>query len=158
MPREDFERYRQRLEEQLRADMGLLYEAYLAKLRAYQSVERLRGEADGEFPPATGLSIDFPAVSVPDAPPVAPPPKAPPRRSEPYEVIDSIREALPRLPEVFDRFDVLAALDFEPRRSTLLQALHDLRRDGVLEVVRDAGGKRPTLWRWVAGSPPSQDS
>src|SRR5882724_7914315 len=114
MPREDFERYRQRLEEQLRTDMGLLYEAYLAKLRAYQTVERLRGEADGELSPASGLSIELPAV---------PPPQAPPRRSQPYEVIDSIREALPRLPEVFDRFDVLAALDFEPRRSTLSVAL-----------------------------------
>lgn len=154
MPREDFERYRQRLEEQLRADMGLLYEAYLAKLRAYQTVERLRGEADGELSPATGLSIDFPAVPIPDAPPTAPPPKAPPRRSQPYEVIDSIREALPRLPEVFDRFDVLAALDFEPRRSTLLKTLQDLRQEGVLEVVREAAGKRPALWRYVAGSPP----
>ncbi|HZF11719.1 MAG TPA: hypothetical protein VFE33_23275 [Thermoanaerobaculia bacterium] len=122
MPREDFERYRQRLEEQLRTDMGLLYEAYLAKLRAYQTVERLRGEADGELSPASGLSIELPAVP-PNPKPAAPPPQAPPRRSQPYEVIDSIREALPRLPEVFDRFDVLAALDFEPRRSTLSVAL-----------------------------------
>jgi hypothetical protein len=132
MPREDFERYRQRLEEQLRADMGLLYEAYLAKLRAYQSVERLR--EDGEFPTAAGLSIELPPIPGPDVPPAALRPAAPPRRSRSYEVVEAVQDALPRLPEVFDRFDVLAAFDFEPRRSTLLQALQNLRQEGVLSL------------------------
>jgi hypothetical protein len=157
MPREDFERYRQRLEEQLRSDMGLLYEAYLAKLRAYQAVERLRGEVDLEDPPAVGLPFPLPPSPGPDAPAAAPAPGVP-RRSKAYEVIDAIVAILDRLPEVFDRFDVLAALDFEPRRSTLLAVLQELRQQGVLEIVREGAGKRTTLFRKVAARAPSQDS
>src|SRR5947209_9259861 len=36
MPTGDYERFRQRLEEQLRAEMELLYEGYRPKLRAYE--------------------------------------------------------------------------------------------------------------------------
>jgi hypothetical protein len=39
----DFERYRQSLEDQLRADVEMLYQAYLAKLRAYETVSRAGG-------------------------------------------------------------------------------------------------------------------
>jgi hypothetical protein len=137
--------------------MGLLYEAYLAKLRAYQAVERLREEVDFENPPAPGLSFQLPPVPAPDAPAAAPAAEAP-RRSKAYEVIDAVQAALDRLPEVFDRFDVLDALDFEPRRSTLLTVLQELRQQGVLQIVRDGGGKRTTLYRKAAASAPSQGS
>jgi hypothetical protein len=151
MPSEHFERYRKRLEDQLRTDMGLLYEAYLAKLRAFQAVERLRGNAEGlenagvdpltlaEFSP---YLPPVPTAAVPMAAPAAAPP-----RSEPLEVAEAVEAALSRLPEEFDRFDVLAALDFEPGRSTLYAVLNTLVLKGVLTIVREAGGKRPALYR-----------
>jgi hypothetical protein len=155
MPRDNFERYRKRLEDQLRTDMGLLYEAYLAKLRAYQAVERLRGDIEVELLPAADFALQLPAAAV-AASPAAPSPVEPARRSRSYEVIDAVEAVLDRLPEEFDRFDVLGLLDFEPRRSTLLEALHALTRNGVLTVVRDAAGRQPILFRKVAaGSPPA---
>jgi hypothetical protein len=155
MPRDNFERYRKRLEDQLRTDMGLLYEAYLAKLRAYQAVERLRGDIEVDFLPAADFALQLPAAAA-VAGPVAPSPGESPRRSRSYEVIDAVEAVLERLPEDFDRFDVLALLDFEPRRSTLLEALHALTRNGVLTIVREAAGRQPMLFRKVAaGSSPA---
>jgi hypothetical protein len=155
MPSDHFERYRKRLEDQLRTDMGLLYEAYLAKLRAFQAVERLRENALGlENAGVDALTLaEFSAYLPPmvtAAAPTAAPPDPP--RSEPYEVAEAVEAALARLPEEFDRFDVLAALDFEPGRSTLYAVLNTLVLKGVLTIVREAGGKRTALYRKAATS------
>jgi hypothetical protein len=157
MPRDNFERYRKRLEDQLRTDMGLLYEAYLAKLRAYQAVERLRGEVEVDLLPAADFVLHLPAATSATGP-AASFPGEPPRRSRSYEVIDAVETVLDRLPEEFDRFDVLALLDFEPRRSTLLEALHTLARRGVLAITREAAGRQPLLFRKVAGGSSAADA
>jgi hypothetical protein len=152
MPTDNYERYRKRVEDQLRTDMGLLYEAHLAKLRAFQTVERLRGnggnvdniEVDSRL--ESEISAYLQPVAAP-ASPVVPSPAGTPRRSGWFEVIEAVEAALAGLPEEFDRFDVAAALDFEPRRSTLLEALQTLTRTGVLTIAREAAGKRPTVFR-----------
>jgi len=149
MPQDDYERYRRRLEQQLHADIGMLYEAFHAKLRAYQTIVRSRaGELDLDLDPAPPPAAGG-APHPPPVPAAAPAPQAPPPQSEPESVIDAIREVLPRLPEEFDKFDILEAIAFEPRRSTFYQALGELRREGVIEVVREAGktGRSPAKSR-----------
>jgi len=149
MPQDDYERYRKRLEAQLHSDIGLLYDAFHAKLRAYQTVLFSRkGELDLDLDPAPSP----PQLSPAPAPaPVAAPP-APQPRSEPDSVIDALREALPRLPEEFDKFDVLQTLAFEPRRSTFYEALKQLQREGAIELVCGAGGTRAAVYRKAEGA------
>jgi hypothetical protein len=62
---------------------------------------------------------------------------------------DAVNAALARLPEVFDKYDLLAVLDFAPRPATLHRALNTLREDGVLAVEREGAGKRPIRYRKV---------
>jgi hypothetical protein len=147
MPQDDYERYRKRLEEQLHSDIGLLYDAFHAKLRAYETVLRSR-RGDLDLDP--GLSP--PDLSPAPVPAPVPAPPTPQPRNEPDSVIDALREALPRLPEEFDKFDLLQALDFEPRRSTFYEALKQLQREGAIDLVRGAGGKRAAVYRKVDGA------
>lgn len=147
MPQDDFERYRKRLEAQLHADIGLLYDAFHAKLRAYETVLRARrGEID--LDPAPGPPQPSPADPAPAAASQAPEP----RSESDYSVIDTLRVVLPRLPEEFDKYDILPALGFEPRRSTFYAALSQLVNEGKIERVREAGGKRAAVYRKLAGA------
>ncbi|HZF07928.1 MAG TPA: hypothetical protein VFE33_03970 [Thermoanaerobaculia bacterium] len=144
MLQDDYERYRKRLEEQLHADIGLLYDAFHAKLRAYQAMVRSRsGELAVEPLPPSESPVPAPA------PAVTPALQASRPRSEPVSVIDALREVLPQLPENFDKLDVLPLLGFEPRRSTFYEALNRLTLEGVIDIVRYAGGKRPAQYRKV---------
>ena len=146
MAQDDYARYRKRLEEQLHADIGLLYDAFHAKLRAYETVLRSkRGDLDVDLAES---STQVSPVPAPVAAPPAPQPKSEPDAS----VIDALREALPRLPEEFDKFDMLPALGFEPRRSTFYAALNQLLAEGTIELVREAGGKRAAVYRKLAGA------
>ena len=157
MPPSDYEIYRQRLEEQLRADVELLYEAYRAKLRAYETVLRTRAEIGaGPWPPAE-LTLSLPAAPGPQATPPpadapAPPPK--PSRSRAYRVLDAVEDALEKMEEVFDRHDLVREIGFEPKRATLLRVLDELKKAGVLAVAEEAVGKQPTRYRKVAPAAP----
>lgn len=158
----DYERYRRRLEEELRSDVELIYASYLAKLRAYETVARVRGELDGE-PPLGALALRLPAplAALPAAASPAPPPvpAAPlaPRKRRAFEVVDAIEEALGRLDEVFDKDDLCRAMGFAPPRATLFSALDRLVSEGIIAVHVRGGGKRPTLYRKLepaAAAPP----
>jgi hypothetical protein len=152
MPQDDYERYRKRLEEQLHSDIGMLYEAFRAKLRAYETIARSRrGEIDLDSHPAAEGALPVAPAPTP-APSTAARPEdaAAPERREPFAVLDAIRAALATLPEEFDKFDLLEALDFAPRRSTLHEAQKTLEKEGVLAIAREPGGKRPTLYRRAA--------
>ncbi len=142
MPQADYERYRKRLEEQLHSDIGMLYEAFRAKLSAYETVLRAhRGELALDFPRAADVPLAPSPVSLP--PPVA----AVPTRLESMALVDAVQEILPQLPEVFDKRDVLQALGFTPSRSTLYLALRTLAEQGVFAIARDPGGSQPTWYR-----------
>ena len=73
MPTPAYERYRELLEEQLRVDVELLYEGYRAKLRAFEAVERARGEGGSSLlPPFPSLTASLPPA--PDLSPLPPRP------------------------------------------------------------------------------------
>jgi hypothetical protein len=93
MTPDDYDRFRQQLEAQLRSDVELIYEAYRTKLRAYETVLRARGELEGrtfEAVPALSLASAGlpplpeapkraalpPAAAIPATPAVAPAPQA----------------------------------------------------------------------------------
>jgi hypothetical protein len=157
VPRSDYERFRKRLEEQLRADVELLYEGYRAKLRAYEMVARLRGDFDGEFGPPLELARSLSPVpgpaQLPAAPAASPPAPAPPRRGKAYELFNTIFDLLATLPEVFDKSDLVRALGYEPRRTTLHNTLELLLEDGLIEVAQHGTGKRLTRYRRIAPPP-----
>jgi hypothetical protein len=151
----DFERYRQGLETQLRADVEMLYQAYLAKLRAYETVSRAGGPLSVEtlLPPEMALHLP-PAPAA--APPPVPQPQAPPR-AKAYELEDALIAAWDQLPEVFDKFDVLRVLEFKPRPATLHRALRRFLNEEVLEFASRGSGRYPTRYRKLA-SPERDDS
>ena len=121
MTRDEYERRKQRIEEQLRTGIELMESAYRAQMRALDLVWMVQAEEDAEIPPAPPQQ----------EPP--PPPDLPRRRSAP-EVDADVREVFPRLPATFTRRDVCAALGYEPDRGALYRALQDLTRSGALHV------------------------
>lgn len=67
-----YELYRLQLEEQLRRNFELLYQAHLVQLRAYETVARARGEIDAGLPPLA-LTLNLPGFPlVPAAAPALP--------------------------------------------------------------------------------------
>lgn len=153
MPPSDYEIYRQRLEEQLRADVELLYEAYRAKLRAYETVVRTRAEIGAGPWPSADLPLSLPpAPGLQARPPVPAAPAVPPKRprSKAYSVIEAVEGVLDTLGEVFDRNDLVRALGFEPNRATLHRVLAELTDAGFLAVEHFGGGKTPNRYRRLA--------
>jgi hypothetical protein len=155
----DYERFRQQLEAQFRADVELLSEAYRTKLRAYETVCRARGELDAgpwtppdvprSLPEAAAPFAEEETPAAPEAPP------SPPGKSRAYEMLNAISGAVAQMPEVFDKHDIGRALGFAPRRATLSRILGDLVLEGALAVDEAGTGKRPTRFRKVLPQPPS---
>jgi len=142
MTRDEYERRKQRIEEQLRAGIELMESAYRAQIRALDLVWMVQAEEDAQAPPA------FPAQAQ------APSPDKPRRRSAP-EVDDDVHEAFSRLPETFTRRDVCEALGYEPDRGALYRSLQLLTRSGALRIESPGGGQRATIYRKTGADPSS---
>lgn len=158
MSPEDYERYRRQLEEQLRADVELLYEAYRTKLRAYETVWRTRLElADPvEWQPAPLLAATLPApAALPALPGAAAADRSTERRprAKANGLYNELLDVLPRLEDPFDSKDIARALGYTPRRSTLWRALSDLVCEKRIVQVEVTGGKNPAKYRRT--EPPS---
>src|SRR5215208_6067659 len=181
MPSSDYERFRRRLEQQLRADVELLVAAYRAKLNAFETVARTRGELgagldDLPDPPALALPANLlPGLPGPPAPVArealppggaAPQPAMPapapqaassqPRRRPAYEVPDAVDEALLRVADEFDHNDLYRAMGFKPKRSTLYRILQELERTGTIEIFKLGAARTPTRYRKVARAVPAE--
>src|ERR1700742_298151 len=125
------ERFRRQLEKELRADVELIYASYCAKLRAYERLHELHGDLDPVFLPPAEPTLSLPPAAPPAAPPEAPAPK-PPAKLGPNELYNAVLDALGKLPEVFDRSLVHAALGFTPHRASLHRVLRQLELAGWL--------------------------
>jgi hypothetical protein len=148
--RSRFEALKARLEDQLRADIELLYEAHRAKLRAFETVWRTQAELDPSLePPLPGTPAPPRRVLTLPAAPTAPGPSGTADTGEAWAVHNAVVELLPRLPELFDKNDVERALGFTPSRSTLFRALDDLQREGVITVEAAGRGRTPSKFRKV---------
>ena len=165
----DYDRFRHRLEQQLRADVELLFEAYRAKLRAFETVAHARGELEesADRPPLAlppGLLALAPArepagesPALPSASPAATaapaaaagPPSSPAKRkrSYAYEIQDAVEAALGQLGEAFDRNDLCRVLGFVPSRATLHRVMNELLEAGTITIEELGSGRRPMRYR-----------
>jgi hypothetical protein len=141
MTRDEYERRKQRIEEQLRAGIELMESAYRAQIRALDLVWMVQAEEDAESPPPPP----------PAQQPLRPPDK--PRRRSAPEVDDDVRSAFGSLPETFTRRDVCEALGYEPDRGALYRSLQLLTRSGALRVESPGGGQRATTYRKTGADP-----
>lgn len=144
MTRDEYERRKQRIEEQLRAGIELMESAYRAQMRALDLVWMVQAEEDAEAPPPPPAREPLPA---PDQP----------RRRSALEVDDDVRAVFASLPETFTRRDVCEALGYEPDRGALYRSLQDLTRSGILRVEARGGGQRATTYRKTGADPSSAD-
>jgi hypothetical protein len=73
--------------------------------------------------------------------PSAPPPRAP------NTVFSDLCEALPDLPEVFDRHDIIRLLGYVPARATLARALASLKDEGLIAMEMQSLGGSANRYR-----------
>jgi hypothetical protein len=143
MTHNQYEQHKRRLEEQLRAGIQLLENAYQAQVRALELVWMLQAE--------TGESQTFvsPESAPAPSPPKeeAPPPPSRTRRRGIGELEHDVRTVLPRLPETFTRRDICTAIGYEPDRSSLYRALQELVSKGTIRIESKGTGQIPTLYR-----------
>lgn len=138
MRRSEYERRRQRLDEQLHEGTELLQAAHRHQVRALDLVWSMSEQDEEEEP-------DPPAVA-----PSAPPPG--PSRRGPHELRDEVEAALAHVPELFDRNDVLRALGHEPHRNALYRVLQEIVTDGLAAIDTPGNGQLPTRYRKTAAT------
>ena len=126
MTPEEYEQERQRLEDQLRADIELLQTAHQARLKALEAVWR-----------SSRSPIEEASLS--------PSPRR--ARSGEGELDDAVEAALELLPREFTSRDLRRELGFSPNRSSLHRALRRLEENGALAVLQFGTGRRPALYR-----------
>jgi hypothetical protein len=142
MSHDDLETLRARLEEQLRRDIEILQEAHRIKLRAVETIRQARAEPMRAASPV----------------PTAPPPPQPPRQTRrgAWSVINELEALLPKLPEEFDKRDVIARLGYTPSKATLARAFDVLRQEGVLAISETGIGRQPSRFRKLAKAAPAE--
>lgn len=135
MTRNEYEARRRRLDEELRAVMEAVQAGHQARIQLLDLM----------------WSMSSSGMSEPEAPPPAAPgppePEPPPRRRGAGELLDSILEILPGLPEIFTKEDIEKALGERIERSSLFRILRELERDGWLHTETPGRGRYPTAYR-----------
>ena len=159
MTREQYERSRRQMEEQLRTGIALLEKAYHAQVAALDVVWRLHSP-EGEAPVQRPEPSPVPSpVSIQPAAP-APLPSASkahrPQGRSADQVEEDIFSLFWRLPESFTRSEVCEVIGYEPDRTVLYRVLRELVRSGYLAVEDPGSGRRATLYRKTA--PPDTPS
>jgi hypothetical protein len=147
MTQDEFEKLRVRLEEQLRLDVEMLYEAHRVKLRAFETIRQARAELEGsERPPVSSAEPRPPVLAHQAARPalVAPAVKT---RGEAWSVLDEIVDVLGKLPDEFDKYDLVRAIGQTPSKATLARALEALCKEDVLAISKQGFGRYPARFR-----------
>jgi hypothetical protein len=143
----EYDLRRSALEQQLHDDLELIRASYQAKVRALDSL--LEKDHDEEIEVAGETPSDD-KTPEPAEPPEARRPKIT-RMAVKGGLKQMVRDVLPQLPEVFDRYELMEALGFEPHRTTLLRALNKLVADGRITLDYLSNGRQPTRYQKVAG-------
>lgn len=130
MTREEYEKRLRALEAQLEADIAMVRAGHEARVRSLESLWQAAKAGDGK-------------AAVPAAAP-APPAAISETARPPGATYGDLLAALPRLPEVFDKRDVVRALGYKPPYTTLARTLEYLKESG--EIAEDGGlGYRRTF-------------
>ena len=145
MTRKEFEERRRALEAQHQADLALMNAGHEARIRNLESLWQTVAPPAADPRPG---AIPEPAPAPPaPAPPQEPAPK---RKRERFSVLTDLADALPGLPETFDKHDIVRALGYEPSRATLFRALLALSREGLIETESISIGGATTRHRKLA--------
>jgi hypothetical protein len=134
MTRSEYEERLRALEAQRQADIALINAAHEIRVRSLERLWQAVAEVDGvpAVPAVPGKGM-LPAPAI--RPTVSAAPAAAPRKlRQRGEVQTDLEEALPQLPEVFDRRDIVRVLGYEPPRATLFRALRQLQDDGAIAM------------------------
>ncbi|MEA2559706.1 MAG: hypothetical protein QOH06_1210 [Acidobacteriota bacterium] len=116
MTRDEYDERLRALDAQLQTDIALIHAGHEARVRSLGSLWQ------------TAAPAPLPAA-------------APKKTARPaWSTLDEIEEALPLLPEVFDKRDITRVLGYTPPYSTLLRALAELRKSG--EIADNEGAYR----------------
>lgn len=153
MTREQYERSRRQLEEQLRTGIALLEQAYHAQMAALDVVWRLHAR-EGETVVQRPEPSPVPVQTAAPAPVSAAPLPHRSRKRSASELEEDVFSLFWRLPESFTRSDVCEVLGYEPDRTGLYRVLRDLVRTGYLTIEDPGSGKRATLYRKTAQPDP----
>lgn len=128
MTQEEYEERLRALEAQLQTDIAMVRAGHEARVRSLESLWQAAKAGDGK-------------AAVPAAVPA--PPAAPRQTARPPgATYDDLLEALPRLPEVFDKRDVVRALGYKPPYTTLARALEYLKKSGEIAEHKEGPGYR----------------
>ena len=149
MTHEDYERRKQRLDEQLRAGIELLESAHRAQVRALDLVWMLQSEEQDQAPSPARTAGAAPAKRGPATLP------EPSRRRSASEVGTQVGALFYKLPERFTRGDVCEVIGYEPDRGTLFRILRELARQGHVVIETRGGGNRATVYRKTGGHSPA---
>jgi hypothetical protein len=148
MTQNEYELYRRRLDEQLESGIELLKAAHEQQVRALEMVWTMGRSEEGVRPAPSAVPAKAPAA--------LPPPSRPARRGA-WELANDVEAALPGLPDVFNRNDVVRALGYEPDRASLYRVLQDLAHEGTIVQASIGGGRIPTTYRKTGtGHSPAQ--
>jgi hypothetical protein len=142
MTREEYEERKRALEAQHSADVALMNVAHQARMRTLEDLWQCTAARAVSPQPMAAPALP----SAPSAPP-APDPK--PKRAR-FSVLDDLTEALPGLPETFDKHDIVRAIGYEPSRATLFRALLALGKEGRITNVNYSIGGATTRYRKLA--------
>jgi hypothetical protein len=151
----DYERRKRSLEANLEEGIELLRAGFRAQMRALDLVWMASPENQDPIPARLDAHAAEARALALLPPPVGPEPAAPAKRTRrpAGELYNQVLAALDRMPEVFDREDLLPLLDPAPHRSSLSRIMDDLRWSGVLERVEEGQGTRPSRFRRKEGEP-----
>lgn len=142
MTQEEYEARRRALEQQLQADVALIQAAHAARVRSLDTLWQAAGDGVG-------------AAARPAAPTQAPAPPPKRERVRPHgAVLEDLADALPQLPETFDRRDIDRLLGYRAERPTLYRALTHLKMEGLIDVEHHSLGGQRTRYRKL--NPPEE--
>lgn len=135
---DEYERRRRALEEMYQADLLMVRAAHETRLRCLEAL-RQADTPDGH------------RESQPASPPPLASAPAPVRRARHANpnLKEAILEALPSLPELFVKEDVVRAIGFTPSRSSLQRVLMDLDAQKIIRFGELSTGWHPTTYRKV---------
>lgn len=125
---DEYERRKRALEEMYQADLAMVRAAHETRLRCLETLRQT------DAPPAPRA-----------APAPAPAPR--PARNDNPDLEEAVLAALPRLPELFTKDDVVRAIGFTPSRSSLQRVLMDLDTKKTICFEELSEGRRPTIYR-----------
>jgi len=142
MRQSEYEGHKRALEAQFQADVELMRASYQARLRALETLWIAAPEEALTVPETLSLGETLPAGET-----LRQEPASEPVMVQRGHLSDDLAEIFPQLPEVFDKWDAVRALGYEPPRATLYRMLSQLVREGRIAMARHSDGHSPTRYR-----------